>query len=231
VIVRATLDPPPTMARVLKLQDENACLRKSLADELANDSGPVSKKKQKKPSPVVTGDVSQQLASMMEEIRKMQQGRDEDRAKADEDRAEYRARITNLESANARLEANAKEYVSSLTELSRLTAMIAPLHLRVLLDQARIKIVKDCKCNSWEDLRGARRLLELKQHIANQLNLPIDITSFVCEFNNVRDKGNKAAHVATAADVRHAVLQQRLGTADRYLLGQLFEFVYGQKID
>lgn len=109
--------------------------------------------------------------------------------------------------------------------------MIAPLHLRVLLDQARIKIVADCKYESWEDLRGARRLLELKQYIVNKLDLPMEVTSFVCEFNNVRHKGNKAAHEATAADVRNAVMQQRLGTVDRDLLEQLFEFVFGQKIN
>jgi hypothetical protein len=49
--------------------------------------------------PVTTGD-AQQLASVMEEIRKIQQGRDEDRARADEDRAEYRARIAGLESVS-----------------------------------------------------------------------------------------------------------------------------------
>jgi hypothetical protein len=232
-IIRADLDPPPMMSRVLKLQDENAALRISLADELANNDSPapVSKKKQKKAMTVAAGDVSKQLASMMEEIQKLQKGREQDRVRADEDRAEDRARIFTLENANARLEANAKESASSIAELTRLTAMIAPLHLRVLLDQARLKIVTSCKCQSWEDLRGARRLLELKQHIVSQLDLPMDLTSFVCEFNNVRDKGNRAAHVASATDVRNAVVQQRLGSADRKLLEQLFEFVYGQKID
>lgn len=106
--------------------------------------------------------------------------------------------------------------------------MIVPLHLHVLLDQAQLKIVTSCKCKSWEDLCGARRLLKLKQHIAHQLDLPMDLTSFVCEFNNVHNKDNKAAHVATAADVQSAVVWQRLGSGDRRLL---FKFVYGQKIE
>lgn len=42
VIVRGTVGPSPMMSRILKLQDENSALRKSLADELANDSGSVS---------------------------------------------------------------------------------------------------------------------------------------------------------------------------------------------
>lgn len=107
VIVRGTVGPSPMMSRILKLQDENAGLRMSLADELVSDSGSVSgsyhhrhapvhvllnlraEKKRKKAATMTIGDVSQQLASMMEEIQKLQKGRDEDRA-----------RIANVESVS-----------------------------------------------------------------------------------------------------------------------------------
>ncbi len=106
--------------------------------------------------------------------------------------------------------------------------MIAPLHPRVLLDQARLKVVEITKHTSWEDLRDSQ--VRLKSYVAEQSTLSADASSFLCEFSNVRRRGNESADTAARDDIRNAILQSRSTCDEHRLLEQLFRFVYGEDV-
>lgn len=111
--------------------------------------------------------------------------------------------------------------------------MVAPLHLRVLLDQARIKILDESDCDTWDSLRehcGEGRLQDLKEYVAAKPGLDAELARFVCEFNNVRREGNEAAHSAEPGRIRDAVRQRPIGSTERRLLERLFKFVYNSDV-
>ncbi|KAF9013560.1 hypothetical protein BDZ89DRAFT_1046782 [Hymenopellis radicata] len=89
----------------------------------------------------------------------------------------------------------------------KFTIMIAPLHIRVLLDGARTKIVTQSPYSSWEAFRGSRSIAELKTLIVRNINISPDLSSFICEFSDT----HTAAHTASIQDVRMAILQEPLG--------------------
>lgn len=109
--------------------------------------------------------------------------------------------------------------------------MIAPLHLRVLLDQAQLKVIKNTKYTSWEDLRDRQTILQaLKHYVTRQSTLSADASSFLCEFSNVRHRGNESAHTAAPGDIQNAILQSCPISNERQLLEQLFKFVYSEDV-
>lgn len=109
--------------------------------------------------------------------------------------------------------------------------MIAPIHIRVLLDQARMKIVKESKFNSWDELRDSfDGIYDFKHMISSTHQIPYDLSSFICEFTNVRRHGNQAAHTAKRCDIQLAVQQKPEG-AERLFLEQLYQFVFNEDIN
>jgi hypothetical protein len=113
---------------------------------------------------------------------------------------------------------------------SQLTLLVGPLHLRVLLDLARLKIIESCGYESWEQLRGTHSITQLTDRVATAVGLSQDLSKFLCEFSNVRRAGNKAAHMASAEDIRNAVLQKDVESSDRKLLEQIYQFVFDRKV-
>ena len=116
-----------------------------------------------------------------------------------------------------------------------MTALIAPLHLRVLLDMTKEKILQVVKCNNWEDLREDRNIDQLIEYVywalANTLNRPSrDTVKFLCSYNNVRREGNFAAHTASMEQMRDAVTTRQLETRDRRCLEQIFKFTFNEDI-
>ena len=113
--------------------------------------------------------------------------------------------------------------------------LLAPLHLRVLLDRARQKLLQEFQCGSWEELRRDRTVYQLADDIANRLaQVPHhpshDSIRFMCSYNNVRREGNVAAHNASLEDIREAVMKKPLETQERRYLEQIFEFLFGQRM-
>ena len=113
--------------------------------------------------------------------------------------------------------------------------LITPLHLRVLLDLARQKVLEHFDRASWEDLRANKSVYQLAGDIYSTLsNVPhcpsVDAVIFLCAYNNVRCTGNSAAHTAKQEDVRAAVTTKRLETNDRQYLEQIYAFTYGQPV-
>jgi hypothetical protein len=125
--------------------------------------------------------------------------------------------------------------IIQLTVNLQVTLLITPLHLRVLLDLARQKVLEHFDCASWEDLRENKSVYQLAGDIYSMLsNVPncpsADAVAFLCAYNNVRRTGNSAAHTAKQEDVRAAVTTKRLETNDRQYLEQIYTFTYGQPV-
>ena len=114
--------------------------------------------------------------------------------------------------------------------------MITPLHLRVLLDRARVRILEQSDCNSWEDLRGNMTVYELTNSVLDVLQgspyCPSTGTvRFLCSYNNIRRAGNFAAHTADQNEIKAAVTTKVLGSNERECLEQIYRFLYdGQRV-
>ena len=114
---------------------------------------------------------------------------------------------------------------------------MTPLHLRVLLDTARKKVLQLLHHDSWEDLRGEQTIAQLLHRLQNHPALtrvqhpPTSLgLEFLCSFNNVRRDGNTAAHTATQQEVRDAVQTKALDKKERASLEALYAFTYDEKV-
>ncbi|KAG2119168.1 uncharacterized protein F5147DRAFT_668523 [Suillus discolor] len=141
----------------------------------------------------------------------------------------------NNDLASVRNDLNAArvKHSQDVEALKEITMLLVPLHLRVLLDLARKKVLEHLGHETWEDLRASRSVYQLADTICNDLkqkgvSYPPSSESifFLCSYNNIRRAGNTAAHSAKEDDVRHAVLTQSLESRDRRCLESLFTYAY-----
>ncbi|KAG2745771.1 hypothetical protein P692DRAFT_2077881 [Suillus brevipes Sb2] len=142
------------------------------------------------------------------------------------------------ELASVRKDLNAArvQHTEDVEALRILTLSLVPLHLRVLLDRARGKILEHLGHESWEGLRADCNVSQFADDIFNKLKKkgvsytpPHQAIDFLCSYNNIRRAGNTAAHTAKEEEVRHAVLTQPLESQDREHLENLFTFAYEGK--
>ncbi|KAG2742612.1 hypothetical protein P692DRAFT_20956213 [Suillus brevipes Sb2] len=142
------------------------------------------------------------------------------------------------ELASVRKDLNAAriQHTEDVEALRILTLSLIPLHLRVLLDRARGKILEHLGHESWEGLRSTCTVSQLADDIFDKLKKkgvshtpPHQAIDFLCSYNNIRRAGNTAAHTAKEEEVRHAVLTQPLESRDREYLENLFTFAYEGK--
>ncbi|KAG1790688.1 uncharacterized protein HD556DRAFT_1537677 [Suillus plorans] len=141
----------------------------------------------------------------------------------------------NNDLASVRNDLNAArvKHSQDVEALKEVTMLLIPLHLRVLLDLARKKVLEHLGHETWEDLRASRSVYQLADTICNDLkrkgvSYPPSSESifFLCSYNNIRRAGNTAAHSAKEDDIRHAVLTQSLESRDRRCLESLFAYAY-----
>ncbi|KAG1743355.1 hypothetical protein EDD22DRAFT_958782 [Suillus occidentalis] len=127
-------------------------------------------------------------------------------------------RINNdLASVRKDLDTARVTHTQDVEALRIVTLSLIPLHLRVLLDHARSKILEHLGHESWEGLRKDSNVDQLSIKIFNGLKgkgvsytPPHSSILFLCSYNNIRRAGNLAAHTANEEEVRHAVLAQPL---------------------
>ncbi|KAG1753185.1 hypothetical protein EDB19DRAFT_1667848 [Suillus lakei] len=131
------------------------------------------------------------------------------------------------------LEAEKAQHAQDLGALKEVTLLLIPLHLRVLLDLARTKVLEHLGHETWEGLRGGSNVCQLTDTIFNELNRrgvshhpSHKSISFLCSYNNIRRAGNVAAHSAKEDEVRNAVTTQSLESHDRQCLENLFSYAY-----
>ncbi|KAG1851359.1 hypothetical protein F4604DRAFT_2045896 [Suillus subluteus] len=130
-----------------------------------------------------------------------------------------------LASVRKDLDAARIKHAQDVEALREVTMLLVPLHLRVLLDLARRKVLEHLGHDTWEELRASCSIYQLTDVIFNGLKqkgvsyLPShESISFLCSYNNVRRAGNIAAHSAKEDDIRRAVLTQSLESRDRKCL-------------
>jgi hypothetical protein len=122
-----------------------------------------------------------------------------------------------------------------LTIRLQVTLLITPLHLHVLLDLARTKVLELVNSESWEDLRQNQTVYDLAPRIHSLLaDVPhrpsAEAIKFLCSYNNVRRTGNSAAHTAKQEDIRVAVATKPLESNDRRYLEQMYTFIFSQPV-
>ncbi|KAG2140593.1 hypothetical protein DEU56DRAFT_797597 [Suillus clintonianus] len=187
------------------------------------------------------GSMRNEIQSMRNEIQSMrgdiQSMRNENERVSNENERvlEENESIRNdLVSLHKDLEAEKAQRAQDIESLREVTMLLVPLHLRVLLDLARKKVLEDLGHETWEELRDTRTVYQLADIIFNDLlkrkNLSFHPSHqsilFLCSYNNIRRAGNVAAHTAKQCDIKSAVETQTLGSNDRRCLEHLFRYAY-----
>ena len=107
---------------------------------------------------------------------------------------------------------------------------LIPLHLCVLLDEARQKILQTLSIQSWDDLHSTSHYdisARVVQQLKGERHAPsADTVIFICSNNNVQRDGNEAAHTTMQDQVKQAVMLKSVGGMERSRLEQVFEFTY-----
>ena len=131
------------------------------------------------------------LISISEQIAAMRVQMEESIAELRESIApETKETIAETKESIAKLMADVKEISSRVSSKifvnvrskSHILVLIAQIHIPVLLDKAREKIVKESHDASWEDLCNSCEISEIKQTIASTHSIPDDLTNFNHEF-------------------------------------------------
>ncbi|KIJ65355.1 hypothetical protein HYDPIDRAFT_110397 [Hydnomerulius pinastri MD-312] len=144
-----------------------------------------------------------------------------------QDQVKGDARVTELAQSH-------NELSIALDELCKLTAELIPLRLRLLLDLARKKVLELLNQESWDDMRGGRTSSQLVSYLDDELkhhnlfsSLSWDALEFLCSYNRVRREGNRAAHQATQANIRDAIMSCDTG---RPQLEEIYKFRFGESV-
>ncbi|KAG2152538.1 uncharacterized protein EDB93DRAFT_1272977 [Suillus bovinus] len=134
---------------------------------------------------------------------------------------------------NERINNDNERINSDVEALREVTLLLVALHLRVLLDLARSKVLEHLGHETWEGLRASCSVYQLSNKIFDDLKRkgvsytpPYQSILFLCSYNNIRRAGNTAAHTAKENDIRHAVLTQQLDSQERACLENLFTYAY-----
>jgi len=145
--------------------------------------------------------------------------------------------MKDIQSKQGMLTKEMSENSASLKSISELTLRLIPLHLRVLLDRTRERILVIMEFDSWDDLVKGQSVEQVTISIIRALTKagiqqspPHDAIRYLCSYNNVRKAGNYHAHNATREEVRDAVLTKELDSWDRTALSYFFQFVFGESI-
>ena len=173
-------------------------------------------------------DIFEQVTSMkvrMDKIEAEMKERMERMAKVEERMGKIEAE-TIVESRTAKIRADIQRIEQDLKEISSRVSseifvnvhsksyilLIAQIHIRVLLDKAREKIVKESHDSSWEDLCNSCEISELKRTIPSTHSMSDDLTNFIYKFTilikNITIR--LAAHQEPEPDGAESQMKQQL---------------------
>lgn len=106
--------------------------------------------------------------------------------------------------------------------------MIIPIHLHVLLDSGRVKILDHMGLQNWDDLHQDGELESITNKILEGLalaglqhSLSREAIEFLHSYNNVRRDGNHFAHSASENEIKEAVQTKPLCSQERCYLEHL----------
>ncbi|KIM73213.1 hypothetical protein PILCRDRAFT_829303 [Piloderma croceum F 1598] len=205
----------------LNLAERNRALADSLANELKKSSSRSSSSSSKRPTPTIAVDLDGRLKAMMGLIQGLRENLEKETGAWEE-----------LHKQLMKERAERREDVEALQQV---TLLITPLHLRVLLDKARQKIINHIECDTWEDLRQDKSIYNLAEHVyahlADTEHPPSrGAVQFLCSYNNVCRSGNSVAHTAKPEEVKAAVTTRQLESTERRWLEQLYMFTYEEPV-
>ena len=108
---------------------------------------------------------------------------------------------------------------------------MVPIHLRILLDYGRERIVEFMSYKSWDELLKGISIPQLIDQILKALrevnmdHLSQETVVFICSYNNVRKEGDRVAHNASRNEIKEAVNMQN-NCQDGLKLTELYQFVF-----
>ncbi|KAF8623363.1 hypothetical protein AX17_007441 [Amanita inopinata Kibby_2008] len=142
---------------------------------------------------------------------------------------------------------NLKKEIQSNSESIR---AMRRLHARVILDDARKKVAKELGYEDWDRMCEAHwhsnatvayslfnlRSLPVAQMLMQATDRSVcglsqDTISYLCFPNDARRTGNDAAHSANPEQMKEAVLLFPRGSRGRQCLGELYEYLHGEKVE
>ncbi|KAG2742495.1 hypothetical protein P692DRAFT_20197102 [Suillus brevipes Sb2] len=236
----ASTTNPPYVAMDSQLKEVLASMQKEMANMRGNTERVLVENKSMRGEIKSMRSENESMRSENESMRsenESMRGEIERLSNENEGLREGNERIHNdLASVRKDLDTARVTHTQDVEALRIVTLSLIPLHLRVLLDHARSKILEHLGHESWEGLRKESNVDQLSINIFNSLKgkgvshtPPHSSILFLCSYNNIRRAGNIAAHTANEEDVRHAVLAQPLESRDRECLESLFTFAYEGK--
>jgi len=187
----------------LVLAETNKRLSNALVDDINNSSslpsgsGKKQSKKMKLTAQSIDGRLNEML-SLVQDLRdKWEKASDKLEKEKQERERDVQSLSTQLDKESDKLEKEKQEREMDVKSLStqldkeradrkedvealrRVTLLITPLHLRVLLDLARQKVLEHLNCASWDDLRENKSVYELAGNIYSVLSCVPTITFVV----------------------------------------------------
>ncbi|KAG6864592.1 hypothetical protein C0991_008444 [Blastosporella zonata] len=227
-----------TVPSVLEVLADNAANgRQALVENvtLATDLEALTKSKAKKPkakkskSQVSHVDPATTSGDSLTEILKVVQ--------------ELKEEVTELKRKGTNQEKKLEEYGKDKENLEKEVTKLQkePLNLRIVLEQARRKLLKDFNIDAdayrgrLDDLVALVQTLLPKakipsnpQYIPNAASLSApDHLDLILRTSSIRLDGNSAAHEADLPDLAEAVLQADLSRRDRQMMIDIFTYTYG----
>ena len=178
--------------------------------------------------------ISEQITAMRVQIEasilSIAETQEESIAEIKEMIAETKEIIAETKESIAKLMADVKEISSRVSSKifvnvrskSHILVLTAQIHIHVLLDKAREKIVKSHDV-SREDLCNSCEIYEIKQTIASTHSMPGDLTNFNYEF--------KIKSISRLGWQQYSFVHQEPEGAECQVLQQLYQFVFNEDHD
>jgi len=117
--------------------------------------------------------------------------------------------------------------------LKKVTLLIMPMHVRVLLDLTYQRILKDLKFETWEDLRQNRNIPELADTIFHSLDRftrpSYETLVLVCLYSNVRRDSFLADYGGFQYDVKDTLNMEPICSEDRCTLANLYTYAFDEE--
>ncbi|KAG6847626.1 hypothetical protein H0H93_006966 [Arthromyces matolae] len=165
-----------------------------------------------------------------------------DLAKVQKSNAELETELAKVQASNLRLGSSNDQLKSELNTVRQLVTennkVLGHLRRRMILDDARTKIVQDLKLR-WDDVsvNTEPRLKEVTELVFHRLShhlpkpLPMDVIKpiFDASMGSLRFKGNMAAHESPRDKIADSVHASELTNREREILKEIYLYAYGEE--
>ncbi|KAG6855648.1 hypothetical protein H0H87_012666 [Tephrocybe sp. NHM501043] len=197
---------------LVKLHQDAAQGREALVENVVLKSAPSSSKKKGKGkgATATESQMAGQMAELMRKIERMEISNGEE--------------IQGLKSEIQGLKSENKYLVERVTTVEK---TLQKLHRRIILDQARDKVLETCQLDRNQFATPELLLSAVKTRLpASPPVLSVEALDLIFLSNRIRDEGNVAAHEARHEDVGIAILSSSLTEVQRMTLREVYEYMH-----